>query len=255
MTITLITACFNSATTIRTAMESVLRQTWPEIEYLVIDGGSTDGTVDIIREYEPRFAGRMRWVSERDKGLYDALNKGIRKASGEIIGILNADDFYAADDLLAYVAQVFENPAVDSVFGDVCFVRDQDLSKSVRYYSSKHFKPCLARFGYMPAHPTFYCRREMFEKFGYYHTDYRIAADHELLIRLLVKERITYRYLRRVFVVMRLGGMSTRSVESTLILNQENVRACRANGVYTNRLMQLGKYLFKIPGLIFRNGY
>jgi len=255
MRITLITACYNSAPVIRTALESVLAQTWPELEYLVIDGGSTDGTVELLREAEPRFRGKMRWVSERDNGFYEALNKGIRMATGEVIGILNADDFFAADDILAQVAQTFDGAAVDCVFGDIRFVSAANLTKTVRYYSSKHFRPWLAGFGYLPAHPTFYCRRACFERFGTYRTDYKIAADHELLLRFLVKERIRYRYIPRVFTVMRMGGMSTRSVESTVILNRENLRACRANGLYSNRLMQLGKYLFKIPGLIFRNGY
>ena len=255
MTLTLITACYNSAAVIRTAMESVLRQAWPEIEYLVIDGGSTDGTVEIIREYEPKFGGRMKWISERDQGLYDALNKGIRMSTGDVVGILNADDFFAADDSVAHVAQVFFDSTVDCVFGDVRFVYATDLTRPVRYYSSKYFRPWLSRLGYLPAHPTFYCKRELFEKNGCYHTDYRIAADHELLIRFLVKAKMRYRYLSEVLVVMRMGGMSTRSVENTMILNRENVRACRSNGIYTNRFMQLGKYLFKIPGLIFKTRY
>ena len=255
MKITLITACYNSAATIRTALESVLRQTWPEIEYCVIDGGSADGTVEILREVESEFGGRMRWLSEPDGGFYDALNKGIRMATGEVIGILNADDFFAADDVLAEVARTFADPAVDCVFGDVRFVNASDLTTTVRYYSSKYFRPWMARFGYMPAHPTFYCRRTCFEAFGTYRTDYRIAADHELLVRFLIKEKIRYRYIPKVFTVMRMGGMSTRSVESTLILNRENIRACRANGLYSNGIMQLGKYLFKIPGLLLKGGY
>ena len=155
------------------------------------------------------------------------------------------------------------NELLQILYGDIRFVADRRgvgldalrEEKTVRYYSSRYFRPWLARFGYMPAHPSFYCRRELFEKFGCYQTDYKIAADHELLIRFLVKERIRSVYLPEAMVVMRLGGMSTRSVESTLILNRENIRACRANGIYTNRLMQLGKYLFKIPGLIFKAGY
>jgi len=277
MTITLITACYNSAPVIRTAMESVLKQTWPEIEYLVIDGGSTDGTVDAIREYEPKFGGRMRWVSEKDRGMYDAINKGIRMATGEVVGILNADDVLADDRVIERVAGYCDHSVVaiervktgagragvDVIYGDIRFVADRRgvgleeirAEPTVRYYSSLHFRPSLARFGYMPAHPSFYCRRELFERLGAYQTDYRIAADHELMIRFLVKARVRSVYLPEAMVVMRLGGMSTRSVESTLILNRENIRACKANGIYTNRLMQLGKYLFKIPGLIFKAGY
>lgn len=281
MTITLITACYNSAPVIRTAIESVLRQTWPDIEYLVVDGGSTDGTVEIIREYEPRFVGRMRWVSEKDKGFYDAINKGIQKATGEVVGILNADDVMADDRVIERVAAAFEGVPEgclrrhglgnerqftdfpDAVYGDIRFVANRtDIGldalreeKTVRYYSSKYFRPWLVKFGYLPAHPTFYCRRQLFGKYGAYQTDYKIAADHELLIRFLVKRRIHSRFLPGVFVVMRTGGMSTRSVQSTLIINRENIRACRTNGIYTNQLMQFARYLFKIPGLVFRNGY
>jgi glycosyltransferase involved in cell wall biosynthesis len=245
-------------------MESVLRQTWREIEYLVIDGGSTDGTVDVIREYEAKFDGRMRWVSERDRGMYDAINKGIRMAAGEVVGILNADDVLASDEMIEHVAKIFvENPSCEAIYGDIRFVADcrevtlekLRAEKTVRYYSSKYFRPWLARFGYLPAHPSYYCIREVFDKLGGYQTDYRIAADHELMIRSLVKERLVSRYVPEVFVVMRMGGMSTRSVESTLVLNRENIRACQANGIYTNRLLQLGKYLFKVPGLVFRDGY
>lgn len=302
MRITLITACYNSAAVIGTALESVLRQTWPDVEYWVIDGGSTDGTLEIIREYEPKFGGRMHWVSEPDRGMYDAINKGIRWATGEVVGILNADDVLVDDRVLERVASAFGvsttancanrangdakaqraieplNPAAghlnlgtlepdrrptDVVYGDIRFVADRRgvgleelrAEPTVRYYSSRHWRPWMARFGYVPAHPSFYCRRGLFEKFGSYQTDYKIAADHELLIRFLVKERVRSVCLPEVMVVMRLGGVSTRSVESTLILNRENIRACRANGIYTNRLMQLGKYVVKIPGLIFKTGY
>lgn len=293
MKITLITACYNSASVIRTAIESVLRQTWPDIEYLVVDGGSTDGTVEIIREYEPRFGGRMRWVSERDKGFYDAINKGILRATGEVVGLLNADDVLADDHVIERVAEAFgkcvnalmpdcvsaevrEDRVCDSgntaeyppeypevLYGDIRFVANRKAigldvlreEKTVRYYSSKHFRPWLVRFGYLPAHPTFYCRRQLFDKYGFYQTDYKIAADHELLIRFLVKRKVRSRYLPGVLVVMRTGGMSTRFVHSTMIINRENIRACRANGVYTNRLMQLARYFFKIPGLVFKSGY
>lgn len=285
MTITLITASFNSVAVIRTALESVLRQTWPEIEYLIIDGGSSDGTLEVIREYAPKFNGRLRWISEPDRGMYDAINKGIRLATGEVIGILNADDVLANDEVIEKVVQVF-NPAttqihsrqlagaeqrcangnvakrpilpIDGVYADVRFVKNRQTlnldalrrEMTVRYYSSRCFKPWMARLGYVPAHPTFYCRRELFERHGCYRIDYRIAADHELLIRMLVKVRIRAQYIAGVLVVMRMGGISTRSVKSTLIINQENIRACRSNGVYTNRLMQLGKYVIKIPGLL-----
>jgi len=266
MKITLITACYNSAAVIGTALESVLRQTWTEVEYWVVDGGSADGTLEIVQKYEPKFSGRMHWMSEPDRGMYDAINKGIRRATGDVIGILNADDVLADDRVLERVSELMNSRThalPQAIYGDIRFVADRRgigleelrAEPTVRYYSSRHWRPWMVRFGYVPPHPSFYCRRELFEKFGCYQTDYEIAADHELLIRFLVKERVRSVCLPEVMVVMRLGGVSTRSVESTLILNRENIRACRANGIYTNRLMQLGKYLVKIPGLIFKMGY
>lgn len=254
-TLSLITACLNNTPVIRGAFESVLAQSCDDYEYLVIDGGSRDGTVEIIKEYAPRFAGRMRWISEPDEGLYAALNKGIAMARGEAVGILNADDFFAGPEILQRVAAPFSRPEIDCLFGDVCFVDGGRPERVARYYSSRFFRPWMARLGYMPAHPTFYCRRCHFERLGGYRTDYRIAADHELLIRFLVRAKLRYLYLPLLFQHMRLGGMSTSSLRSTLILNRENIRACRANGIYSNSLLQLGKYAFKLPGLFFKNGY
>jgi len=231
-------------------MNSVLEQTHSEIEYLLIDGGSTDGTVEVIREYEPRFSGRMRWVSKADDGLYDAINKGIGMATGEVIGILNSDDFFASADILAQVIQGFSDSAVDCVFGDIRFVREPDLVKTVRYYCAKHFRPWMLRFGFMPPHPTFFARRGLFGRFGNYKTDYRIAADYELLVRFLWVERVSYLYLDLAMTRMRLGGMSTRSPMSTYILNREIVRACRENRMWTILPMLGIKYFFKVFELL-----
>lgn len=261
--ISIITACRNGAPGLSTAMDSVLAQTHPDIEYIVVDGASTDGTPGLLRDYEPRFNGRMRWVSEPDRGMYDAINKGISMARGDVIGILNADDALASAGVIDRISGALADDAVQAVYGDIRFVagtygaRLGELlaAPTARYYSSRFYHPKFVRFGYMPAHPSFYCRKACFEKFGGYKTDYEIAADHELLIRFLVKEKVPSVYLPEIFVVMRLGGKSTRSVNSTFVLNRENIRACRENGIYTNRVLQTGKYLFKIPGLVLKNGY
>jgi len=249
MKISVITACRNSEQCLRSAMESVLHQTYPDVEYLVVDGGSTDGTVDIIKSFDQVFKGRLRWISEPDTGLYDALNKGIRMSTGDIVGLLHADDFFAAPDILARVADAFLDDTVDGIFGDVRFVRDPDLSRTIRYYSSRRFAPWMLRFGFMPAHPSFYARRDVFERIGNYRTDYRISADYELLIRFFWVYRLRYRYLSFVTTTMRIGGQSTRSPRSTYILNKEIVRACRENGIYTNIPMLTLKYLFKVTEL------
>ncbi|MFZ4395609.1 MAG: glycosyltransferase family 2 protein [Kiritimatiellia bacterium] len=250
MRISIITACFNSHEVLSTALASVRAQTHPDVEHIVVDGASTDGTVEQLRNWESKAGGRGKWISEPDSGLYDALNKGIRKATGDVVGLLHADDFFAADDVLAQVAAAFEDPTVECVFGDVRFVRPTNLLKTVRYYRAKHFRPWMLRFGFMPPHPTFFARRELFERLGNYKTDYQIAADYELLVRFLWLHRIRYRYLDLAMTRMRLGGKSTRSLRSNLILNQEIVRGCRENGMWTALPLLGFKYLFKVFELV-----
>ena len=246
MKISIITVAYNSEKYISTAIESVLAQTYSDIEYIVVDGNSTDSTIDIVKEYEPKFCGRMRWVSEADNGLYDAMNKGIRMATGEIVGILNSDDFYNHTNCLEKMAQLFENENINSCFADVRFVSSENLDKTVRYYSSAKFSPQKFRFGFMPAHPSFFVRKKYFDKIGYYQTDYQIAADYELLIRFLYTNKISYKYLPLDIIKMRTGGTSTKSLKSNYILNKEIVRACRENGIYTNMFILMFKYFVKI---------
>jgi len=254
MRISVITASFNCNAVLTTALASVGKQTYSDVEHVIVDGRSTDGTADCIRAWAATAAGRVKWISEPDRGQYDALNKGLRLATGDVVGILNADDFFAADDILAQVARAFEDPAVDCVFGDVRFVRESNLGRTVRYYRAKHFSPWMLRFGFMPPHPTFFARRELFEHLGNYKTDYRIAADYELLVRFLWLHRVRYRYLDVAMTRMRLGGRSTRSPQSTYILNREIVRGCRANGMWTTLPLLGFKYLFKVFELLNTRG-
>lgn len=251
MNISIITITFNSATTLRDTIQSVLSQSYPNIEYIIIDGASKDDTVGIIKEYEPRFNGRMHWISEPDKGLYDAMNKGIRMATGDIVGIINSDDFYHRTDVIAKVAEAFQEMGIQAIYGDVRFINSNNLDKTVRYYSSKNFSAKLFRYGFMPAHPTFFTYRKYFEEFGYYKTDYKIAADYELLIRFLYTHRLRSKYLPLDFMKMRTGGTSTASIKSNLLLNKEIVRACRENGIWTCMPLLFLKYFIKIFELIF----
>lgn len=237
---------FNSSNTIRDTIESVINQSYKDIEYIIIDGASTDNTVEIIKEYEPLFNGRLIWKSESDDGLYDAMNKGIKIATGDIIGIINSDDFYHNTVIIEKISNLFSNKKVESVFADIRFVNPSNLEKTVRYYSSKIFSPRLFRFGFMPAHPTFFTYKKYFEKFGYYKTDYEIAADFELLMRFLYTNKLNFNYLPLDIIKMRTGGISTSSIKSRLILNKEIVRACKSNGVYTNMLFLFFKYFVKI---------
>lgn len=251
MKISLITATYNSGRVLRTTLESVLKQTYSDIEYIIIDGASKDNTMDLVHEYEPLFNGRIKWISEPDKGIYDAMNKGIRMATGDIVGIINSDDFYHRTDVLSRVAEAFEEPGVQAVYGDVRFVHPGDLDKTIRYYSSKVFSQKLFRYGFMPAHPTFFTYKKYFEEFGYYKTNYKIAADYELLVRFLYVHKLQAKYLPLDFMKMRTGGVSTASVRSNILLNKEIVRACRENGLWTCFPLLLMKYAVKVFELIF----
>lgn len=247
MRISLITTTYNSGLTLCDTLQSVLKQTFTDFEYIIIDGDSTDCTVPIIKKYEGKFGERLYWVSEPDQGIYDAMNKGIQMATGDVVGILNSDDFFTTDDVLENVVREFEkDAALEAVYGDIHYVHPDNLQKCVRYYSSAIFRPSLFRFGFMPAHPSFYVKRECYEKYGLYALDYKIAADYDLLIRFLYVNRIPYRYLKTDFVTMRTGGVSTRGLKSRMMLNREIVKACRKYGIYTNLVMLSFKYVYKV---------
>ena len=246
MTISIITATYNSGATISDTVESVLRQTYIDYEYIIIDGCSKDGTLDILRRYEPMFGGRMHIISEPDKGIYDAMNKGIGMATGDVVGILNSDDYYTSDDALATIADFFSRDDADAMYGDIHFVDDGNPEKCVRYYSSALFRPWLLRFGFMPAHPSFYVRSNVYRKYGTFSLDYKIASDYDIMVRLLHKHRIKAQYIKKDFVTMRTGGISTKNVKNRLLISREDVKACRRNGLYTNIFFISIKYLYKI---------
>ena len=258
--ITLITACYNSAGTIRTAMVSVFAQRGVDVEYIVVDGGSTDGTVDVIKEFADKTHNSQltthnftfRWISERDRGMYDAINKGIKMATGDVVGILNADDMLEGEDTLAHVVGGLNRiERVDCVYADVRFVKD-DLKTTVRYYGASHWRPWMHNWGYMPPHPSVYIRREVFERLGGYKLGYQISADFELMVRFLCRNRIRTAYLPECVVKMRMGGKSTKNWKANVLLNVENVRANRENGYFACFAMMLPKYLFKIWGFVFK---
>jgi glycosyltransferase involved in cell wall biosynthesis len=242
MKISIITACYNSAATIADTLKSVATQDYPNIEHICVDGLSSDNTVEIIRSF-PHVA---KCVSEKDKGLYDAINKGIQMATGDIIGILNSDDFFPETGIIQAIAQQFIHSGTDAVYGDVAFVRPGNLQKIIRLYSSAKFTPNKFAYGYMPAHPSFYLKKNCYTRFGLYQTDYKIAADYELLMRMIYTHNISYRYLEKILVYMRTGGVSNQTFKSRYILNKEIVRACKENGVNTNMAVLSFKYFRKI---------
>jgi len=239
--ISIITAVYNGAATIGDCLKSVASQRH-RCEHIVVDGGSMDGTVEEVRRH-PHVA---RLVSEPDRGMYDAMNKGIRLASGEVVGILNADDFYVDERVLEKVAAAFAEKEVDAVFADLVFVDPVRTDRVVRYYPGGGITPGMFAYGWMPPHPTFFVRREIYRRHGVFKTDYRIAADFELLARFLARHRVPYCHIPEVIVKMRTGGLSTRSLRSNLILNREIVRACRENGIRTNIVQVYSKYLVKV---------
>lgn len=247
MRISIITATFNSAETVRDTIESVLRQSYIDYEYIIKDGGSKDNTLSIVEEYVPQFGNRLKVVSEPDSGIYDAMNKGLEIATGDVVGLLNSDDFYTSDDALQAIADAFNaDSSLDAVYGDIHFVRDADLTKCVRYYSSKMFHRRYMRFGFMPAHPSFYCRRAVYQKYGNFDTSYKIAADFENLLRIIFLGRIKTQYVPKDFVTMRTGGASTAGFGSRKTIMKEHLRAMREHGIYSNFFLLSLRYIYKI---------
>ena len=246
MKLSIITATYNSERTLRDTMESILNQTFQDFEYIIVDGASKDATLDIIREFEPRFQGKMRYLSEPDKGIYDAMNKGFAMATGDVIGILNSDDFFTSEDVLQAVVDGFAGEYVDAVYADIHFVGTDDLTKCVRYYSSSVFRPWMMRFGMIPAHPSFYCRKAVYDQYGSFDTTYRIAADFEILLRLIFIHRIRTRYVKKDFVTMRLGGASTTGYGSLSLIMKEHLHIMKRHGVVTNRFLLSLRYIYKL---------
>ena len=239
MKVSVITACFNSARTIAHTIRSIASQTYGDIEHILVDGGSTDGTLDIIASERATIS---KLIPGPDRGIYDALNKGLAHSSGNIIAFLHADDLYAGDDVIACVVQELMVHSSDAVYGNVAFVRSDDVERIVRVYHSGRFRPSRIAWGWMPAHPALFLSRKVFEKFGRFKTDYKIAADFEFVARTFSTPNFRYRYLPKILVKMRMGGISTKGWRSTVTLNQEVLRACRENGISTNYLKILSKY-------------
>lgn len=247
--ISVVTVCWNSAATIARTLASVAAQNWPNVEHIVIDGASTDGTQQVITEHGGHVA---QFVSENDNGIYDAMNKGIALATGDIIGILNADDHYLDSGSLRAVAEAFAARQVDAVLGDVAFFRAEAPDTFVRRYNSGRFRPELIAWGWMPAHPAMFLRRAVYDWFGLYRTDFRIAADFEFVARAFGSGSLNYWHLPQIVVAMQMGGVSTQGLRSTVTINREIVRACRVNGISTNLPKVLTKYAAKLTEFVKR---
>lgn len=249
--ISVVTATWNSAATIEDTLRSVVNQTYGNIEHIIVDGGSSDATMDIVRRYADAYQTRgleLKWISGPDKGIYDAMNKGIGLASGEIVGLLNSDDFFTTPTVLEKVAEVFasQGSSIDAVYGDIHYVKPDKLGKCVRYYSSKRFKRERMRMGFMPAHPSFYCRRAIYKQYGLFDISFKIAADFEQLLRLIYIHRINTRYIPMDFVTMRTGGASSSGFSSHRRIYSEHRRAYKKNQVNSNFFLESTRYLYKI---------
>ncbi|MEZ8585556.1 glycosyltransferase family 2 protein [Vibrio cyclitrophicus] len=248
MKVSIITVCYNSAVTIEDTINSVRSQTYHNIEYIVIDGGSSDDTNQIVENHSDLVDVH---ISEKDDGLYDAMNKGIKMASGDVIGILNSDDFFCSETSVSDLMSGFSSENIDGVYSDLVYVEEQNTSKITRLYSSKVFKKSLIKFGLMLPHPTFYIKREAYEKYGLYKTDYRVAADFEFITRCSSGGIILNR-VPKITVKMREGGISSSGLMWRIHQNVEIVRACRENGIYTNLAMVALKLPYKVFTLLIR---
>jgi glycosyltransferase involved in cell wall biosynthesis len=226
--ITVITVCYNSAAHIADALRSVDSQTWKDTEHIIVDGASADDTMKIVRSHPQPW---RRAISEVDKGIYDAMNKGILMAEGEVIGFINSDDFYSSPHVLARVADAFTDPSVDACYGDLCYVERDNIETVVRYWHSSGFSPGLFLRGWCPPHPTFFVRKSVYERLNTFDLQYRIAADVELMARFMEVHRIETRYIPEVLVTMRLGGTTNRSWSNVVKQNREIFRALKAHGL------------------------
>lgn len=230
MKISVITITYNSERTLRDTIESVLSQSYRDIEYIVVDGLSKDDTCNIVRSYGDRI---HKFISEKDKGLYDALNKGIGLATGDVVGFLHSDDMYASTETLKTIAEAFIKFDVDSVYGDLVYVDKEDTEKIIRFWRSGRLSRAKALVGWMPPHPTFYVKREVYQKYGGFNTDFRIAADYESTLRFLIKNRISTFYIPLILIRMRLGGESNKNFGNLYRKSLEDLRAMRMNGLFS----------------------
>lgn len=244
MKVSIITITYNSAETVEDTIRSVTGQDYPDVEYILIDGASNDATLEIAHRYADRIA---RIVSEKDKGIYDAMNKGVRHATGDIIGILNSDDFYSDDHVISDVVKKFEESGADGVYADLVYVDRHETTRVVRSWKAGSYRPGKFLQGWMPPHPTFFVKREVYEKYGGYNLSLRSAADYELMLRFIHKHRISLAYLPRVITHMRAGGQSNMSLRNRIRANMEDREAWRINGLqpawWTLTLKPLSKLL------------
>ena len=254
MRISVITVCYNAASTLKDAVDSVLGQVPDaeapfDLEYIVVDGASTDGTLDLLAPYRERIA---TLISEPDQGLYDAMNKGVQAATGDVVAILNADDVYASTDVLASVAATFRDSGAEAVYGDLHYVAADDLSKVTRRWNAGTYRPGAFRRGWMPPHPALFVRRACYHRWGHFTLALRSAADYELMLRFIHRHGMTLAYLPQTLVLMRAGGVSNASLKHRIRAHREDWKAWRMNGYHPSPFTMLAKPLRKLPQFLSR---
>ncbi|WP_429051464.1 glycosyltransferase family 2 protein [Aeromonas veronii] len=249
MKVSIITATYNSAVTIHDTLASLESQTYPDIEYIIVDGASKDNTLEVINNNCTRVS---KIISEPDRGIYDALNKGIAAATGDIVGFLHSDDLLAYPEAIADLVHVFSVGEYDAVYADLEYVQQNDISKVVRLWQSGKYNKKKLKYGWMPAHPTFYMRRRCYQKFNDFDLNYKIAADYDSILRYLWRENVRAGYLPQVLIKMRVGGISNRSLSTILRKMHEDIQAMRNNGLFWPVTLAW-KNLSKIPQFLVKN--
>ncbi|MBW3761216.1 glycosyltransferase [Aeromonas jandaei] len=250
MKVSIVTVCYNSEKTIEDTILSVAAQSYQDIEYIIVDGGSTDKTNDIVKKYLDNIVSVH--ISEKDKGLYDAMNKGIKLATGDVVGILNSDDFFVSENSLSELMSGFLTPDIDAVYSDLVYVESENTNKVTRLYSSKIFKKSLIKFGFMLPHPTFYAKKNVYNDFGFYKLSYRVAADFEFIARC-VMNNVRFNRVPSITIKMREGGISSSGILWRIHQNMEIVRACKENGISTNIFFVALKLPYKLFSLLTRS--
>lgn len=244
MKVTIITVTFNSGYFLEQCIQSVIAQNYPNIEYIIVDGGSTDNTLDIINRYQSFIS---KWISEKDKGMYDAINKGIQMATGDVIGALNSDDFFASNDVIDAIVNTFDRCGVAAVYGDIVYVHPMDTGKVVRQWNGGVYNRKNINFGWMPAHPSFYIKKSILSKGGNYDSNFTSAADYEFMTRYLYYHKISAQYLPKLIVKMRTGGISNQSLYKRLLANRQDYLAMKKNKIPFPWVVAFLKPVRKIP--------
>lgn len=230
MRVTLITATYNSGASIKSCLDSVVSQDYDDFEYLIIDGKSSDDTLSIVKHYQQKYS-YIKLISEKDQGIYDALNKGVMLATGDVIGFVHSDDLLASKTVISEIVAILKNESLDGVYGDLEYVRKEDTAKVVRFWRSRSFNSKLLSKGWMPAHPTLFLKKEVYEKHGFFNLTYQISADYDFMLRVLKDDSLKFGYLPKVITKMRIGGASNGSINNIIKKTKEDYRAIRSNHI------------------------